>query len=680
MPAAQAVEQARLAIGEVGGDGWAARGVAIEFALGTSALAVTVREARLPGLGRVRGLRVHCRRLGIDGGVYRCADAAVSGDFGRAGPQRFRTGFEYHSGTGALRLDARDLRLAGGPAELAAALDQRGWRVRARTSGTELAALVRLAAPAFTLPAGFSLTGRADATLDAEGSGATVRDGRYSVALADLTAANAEGTLATDRFAGTIEGTVRSTAAGWRFDAALRTAGGQAYVDPVFVDFAKLPLQAEMRGVLAPSGAVRLEHFAAVQADVLSVAGSAELDFAADVPLRNATLQLESVTFPGAGAYVAPFLAATDFRNATARGTLRGTATIAEGLPSALDVTLDGLEVDDPDGALAFTGLTGRVRWHADETRVATGADSSGDEGAYVSTLGWQRGRLYGVALGEARLRLTAAGRSFRLLEPAFIPVFDGGLRIERLRMRHVGQPNMWLRLDARVEPISVALISTALGLPEFGGTFSGTIPTAALDDRVLTFGGNLEANVFGGRIVVSDLRLEDPLGRFPRLLANATLDRLDLQQVTGTFSFGEITGRLSGSVQGLELFGWQPVRFDARFATPDGDRSRRRISQRAVENLSSIGGGGGVTAALQTGVLRFFDEFRYDRLGLSCRLENDVCRMSGVGPAKNGGYYIVRGTGLPRIDIIGNGDRVAWSRLVQQLIAATESEGVEVR
>ena len=72
----------------------------------------------------------------------------------------------------------------------------------------------------------------------------------------------------------------------------------------------------------------------------------------------------------------------------------------------------------------------------------------------------------------------------------------------------------------------------------------------------------------------------------------------------------------------------------------------------------------------------RFFEEFNYDRLGLSCRLERDVCVMDGVAPAPNGGYYLVKGKGVPRIDVIGGARRVDWPRLLQQLIAATQSDG----
>jgi hypothetical protein len=51
---------------------------------------------------------------------------------------------------------------------------------------------------------------------------------------------------------------------------------------------------------------------------------------------------------------------------------------------------------------------------------------------------------------------------------------------------------------------------------------------------------------------------------------------------------------------------------------------------------------------------------------------------MSGVGPAKPGpqgtGYYIVKGQGVPRIDVVGFRETVSWPGLVQQLAAITRS------
>ena len=103
------------------------------------------------------------------------------------------------------------------------------------------------------------------------------------------------------------------------------------------------------------------------------------------------------------------------------------------------------------------------------------------------------------------------------------------------------------------------------------------------------------------------------------------------------------------------------------------------RISARAIGNISNIGGGGGgVYGALQSGLFRLFDTYRYDRLGIRCRLENDVCLMSGIEPVGTG-YYLLKGKGLPRIDIVGNVGRVNWPQLVSQIMAQMEGEGVRI-
>jgi hypothetical protein len=123
----------------------------------------------------------------------------------------------------------------------------------------------------------------------------------------------------------------------------------------------------------------------------------------------------------------------------------------------------------------------------------------------------------------------------------------------------------------------------------------------------------------------------------------------------------------------------WEPIAFDAAFATPSEDDSRHRISQKAIDNLSNIGGGG-VGNAVSQSFLQLFKEFPYDRLGISCRLEHGVCLMDGVAPAE-GGYYIVKGRFLPpRIDIIGYAGRVDWESLLARLKAAISSGGATVQ
>jgi hypothetical protein len=194
-----------------------------------------------------------------------------------------------------------------------------------------------------------------------------------------------------------------------------------------------------------------------------------------------------------------------------------------------------------------------------------------------------------------------------------------------------------------------------------------------------LEVGGMLLVRVFDGDITLSNLRLAKPFSVIPRLWVDARVNNIDLEELTGTFSFGRIEGRLDGRVDGLYMESWRPVAFDAGFSTPSGDAARHRISQKAVDNISSIGGGG-VGGALSRSFLRFFKDFPYDRLGLRCRLKNGICDMGGVAPAANG-YYIVKGRLLPpRLDVIGYANRVDWDSLVSQLMAVIERQGSEVQ
>jgi hypothetical protein len=106
-------------------------------------------------------------------------------------------------------------------------------------------------------------------------------------------------------------------------------------------------------------------------------------------------------------------------------------------------------------------------------------------------------------------------------------------------------------------------------------------------------------------------------------------------------------------------------VQFDAWFGTPEKDKSRHRISQTAVDNLTQVGNGG--ANILSKSFLKFFDSFGYNKLGLGCTLKNNICKMRGVDDAGKG-FYIVKGSGVPRIDIVGYTNEVSWPVLTARL------------
>lgn len=677
--AAGAASTLSFTAGQVEFEGLAVEGLAVDWTPDPASGAVTLRAARVRGLeatGPLAGFAIDCAELRVEGDELRCERGRLSGRLGSLGVQDSAFTARRRA-DGGLRLGFDDFAIAGGRGRLDVSVAGGSWDADARLSGLDVAKLAQVAKPWAKLPDGFTVAGRAGGRFRAAGRGDAPATAAAGLAIDTLDFSDSAGTLAGEKLGGRLD--VEATfARANRIEARgrLAIAAGQAYSDPVFLDFAANPATLDFDGAL-DTGALRFDAttFALDHAGVMRADGTATVDFAGETFLPSARVRIESLALANAlPAYAQPFLVDTAFRDVTGGGTVRGGVDVDAGLPTRAALDLDGASFASENAAFALTGLRGVLRWYDDESRSSLAGTI--DDALFASRIAWDSGRLWGLEIGAADLPFATTGRHFRLLEPESIPVFDGAIEIGTLRVRHAGSAEMYVRFDAAIRPISVALLSRAFGWPEFQGTLEGDIPGLQLREGVVTLDGALEARVFDGRVAVRELSLRDPLGKYPRLFANVGIENLDLELVTRTFEFGTITGRLSGYVSELETFDWMPEAFDAFLFTPPDDRSRRRISQRAVTNLSSIGGGsgGGVAAVLQGGLLRFFDDFGYGRLGLSCRLANDVCIMGGVLPAP-GGYYIVKGRGLPRIDVIGSQSRVAWTTLVRQLASMMESE-----
>ncbi len=616
-----AIDDASLSIQRIGGDGWTAEDITVDWRLPDRAIA-RIKTLKLRAASQeLHDVRIDCPRLELSVRTIACERARVAGKWPVIGAQSFTAKVAYGRIDGSIAVAADGIRLGDGTVSLTAALRGGAWT--------------------------------------------------FDVSAAAVTLNNEAGSLATDKLSARLRGTARESAGGWQFDVDVSSAKGQAYAQPIFLDFGAHALRASAAGNFRGGRDLIIERFTVDHAQVAQANGSARLDLKNEQPLRALSLHLASLEFPGAYAsYLQPLLLDTNFKAMQTAGKLAGEIEIADGAPRSIDLALDDLTFDDGARTFAIKSLGGAVHWRADPQVKSED-----------SVLRWAGGSVLGLAMGASELQFNGSARQFRLLQPTRIPLLDGALALESLRIRNAGSPSVAFMVDATLEPIDVKQLSRTFGWPEFGGRVGGTISKLRMREGVITLGTTLGAQVFDGTVTISDLRLEQPFSKWPRFSSNVAFDNLDLELMTGAFSFGRITGRLSGRVDGLRLFNWSPVAFDARLYTPPNDRSKHRISQRAVENIGSIGGGGaGVTAALSSGFLRFFEDFNYDRLGLSCRLENDVCVMDGVAPAPNGGYYLVKGKGLPRIDVIGSSRRVDWPRLVQQLIAATKSGGPTVQ
>ena len=398
--------------------------------------------------------------------------------------------------------------------------------------------------------------------------------------------------------------------------------------------------------------------------DALNAQGSAVFGVDASVSKLDIAIHSADMT-PLRERYLSGWLALFGLGKVGLKGAMDLDIKMRDGVLTQADARLRDVNLGDPDERFVFNGLQGDVRFSAGE--------------AVRSELHWSRGKLYGLDFDASTLPFESKGGLLRFREDAVVPLMGGLMTFRGLVIRPPqGDAGADIRFALVLDDIDFGRISTALGLPAFKGKLSGTIPNAHYANERVDFDGGLSMQLFDGRVAFSSLALERPFGSAPSLSADIAFDDLDLLRLTEVLDFGSITGRLDGHINDLRLVDWTPVAFDAAFLTDNQAGSKQRISQRAVQNISSVGDAS-FMSSLQGKLIGLFDDFGYRRIGIACKLVNQVCEMSGLpdsDPAQAGNSFtIVAGAGLPQLSVVGFNRQVDWPMLVERLGAVGSGE-----
>ena len=489
-------------------------------------------------------------------------------------------------------------------------------------------------------------------------------DGRFQVTtdlrLAGLGLETPDGWLAAAGLGGRLRLDYLEHGAETRVSTTFDARGGEFLAQGLYALLPDSPVTVQVQAERRNDTPWRLPHFSWTDGQVLRAEGQARLD--ADTSVRELDLDLQLGDLAVArDRYLSGFLAPAGFGDLVLSGRAGAKLQLRDGETQAMALDLDGVNAVDPRQRFILAGLQGGLRW----THAAQ---------AVASQLRWTSGALYGIGVGPARFDFDSSGGELRLREPAALAMLEGHARLDLFRWQapREGRGTRF-QIGATLTDLDLGSLSQRLGWPPFTGSVGGRIPSARYEGGVLTLDGGLAMQVFGGSVALSELVMERPFGIAPTLSADIAIEDIDMEPMTAAFGFGAITGRLDGRIADLRMVDWTPVAFDARLMTDPAWKGKRRISQRAVEDISKVGGAG-LVAGLQTQVLKLFDDFGYARIGLGCRLRDNVCDMEGVSSAGDG-YTIVEGSGLPRIQVVGFRRRVDWPTLVDRLEAATAGQ-----
>jgi hypothetical protein len=443
---------------------------------------------------------------------------------------------------------------------------------------------------------------------------------------------------------------------------------GELLIDDFYRDFS----DGAMEFALQPQwqdGKMDIRSIRLTDNHSLNVEGRLMLDSRPDSNSWKVEISQLELEFPGAyERYIEPVAAAWTLNGLAVTGRIAWSGQWSAGQFSSGDLGITDLSiVDTQRRRFAVTGLDARMR--------------PGDH-AFDSRLAW-RGLLLGrINLGQGEVALESEPGKFAIVQPLVLEVLGGRLNLQELKVilpggsgEAAGEPD--IRLRAGLEEMDMEQLTAAFGWPSFSGKISGQIPGVKFEDGVLEVEGKILVNVFDGLLTLEDLRIERPFGVLPSLAANVEAENLDLELLTSTFSFGRISGRIDGYVRDLRMLDWKPVAFDAWLGTPENQRGSKGISRQAVNHLTTLGGGS-ATTALTSPIMRLFNNFSYKRLGLGCRMQNNICEVRGVSE-DDISVLIMEGAGVPKITIKVFNRSVDWPQLLAQLVAASEGETIRV-
>lgn len=552
-----------------------------------------------------------------------------------------------------------DLHFAGG--SVAVEGDERGehWQVQIKAKAVDGKMMQQLLAQeVFKL-----MTGKIDVNLNASGSHAQVNEFNLTTALKGLAGQTKDGRFAVEALVLGATLNAQNNSGGWQWQSHVEFNDGAIYAEPLYLEAGGQNIISDAEGDWDASNqriavnAASLRH-----AKVGELTGSATVQYKDGASIEKAELSLNSGNLQALSAiYLKPFFEQTLMQGVSLTGRLKADVSINQRALTTLTLTFNDLDIKDAAGRGEVQGGAGQLNWSNDETFNKP------------SKFAWRQVQVRAVPIGPGELLLLSRADSIRLLKKTQLPLLGGAIAIDQFSWQAQKQQDPELIFEGDISNVSLAQLSQALNWTPLSGTISGHIPRVEYSNKTLSLGGELIVKVFDGEVKVSNLASSGLFTDFPKFHSDLEIDNLDLDQLTGKFKFGGITGKLSGYVRQLYMENWHPISFFAWLGTPNNDDSRHRISQKAVKNIADIGGGGAADI-LSKSFLRFFETFGYDRLGLGCYLHDGVCQLMGV-KATESGYAIITGGGLPRIDVIGYNPRVDWNVLMERLKRIFASE-----
>ena len=545
------------------------------------------------------------------------------------------------------------------------------WQVKVKAEEFDLGSLAGFLAPNLSAAQTHQVhTGRLNIDIRARGRALQINDLSVQASMDEL---GIEGDSILDNVSLKLDGELLRVKQGWQFQQKLTIDSGEMYLQPgvsllgdrpgFYIDVSESVLGFESEGTWSPAERfLQLQSFDYSHPGVVELAGNSRLLLDKEVSLSSLSLSSKiddlGLTYP---IYIQPLLLQTNFNDIEVSGAIALELDYRDNDLHSMGLAINEVYIDDDKGRFSIANLNSQLNLSKEKIEMQSGLD-------------WEGMSFYRLDLGPGDIVFQSKGNDIRVLDWENVSILDGALVIDEFNLKNVASQDFSFSIGGRLQPISMELLTHAMGWTVFPGELSGEISGLKYHRNRVELEGDIQFSLFDGRLSIRNLQVDDIFSSYSVLTTDVNIERLDLEQMTDVFAFGKIEGSLSGSIKNLELEDWKPSYFEAEFATPLDDDAPHRISQKALENLNELGGG--LSGTLSRGFLRFLPAYSYGRLGISCRLVNGVCELGGVEDHGEGFAILTKG-GLfpPWVEVKGAGRAIKWDDLLDGLKQISEGE-----
>ncbi len=534
-------------------------------------------------------------------------------------------------------------------------------RLTAQGSGLKVAGLVSmLQAVGWELVPGWSFQGNGDIQMNVRKEEKSIQ-GSWDLAFEGLGGTSPDQQIMAAGLTGTMQGTMH-----WKSllqaDLALQVNQGEVLWGAKYANLEQAPVS------LQGSGSVNSQNRAEVTRGEIQIGQMLHLQCRAGFPLASShpgweveitksRLQLSDLRFVVQGLLPQDWdpeglLAWTGTVRGTGHGPLVQGVLQGQGLGLGLAQGQENL--DRWEFTLPVEYSMGRVDDRADADKPISWGSLRPGRLAFA-------GR--NVHVGSARIRLT--GNALEFGDPLKIRGMGSDFQIGAF-MLDLPWNRKW-RAEGKLDIVSLRPAEMLNVLPGDVAELSGRLEVVATTQEIKTQ-GQLQGTVFGGNLLIDELGIKRPLEPSRMVTGNAHISDLSLEILSQSLGIGRITGKVNIDLNRLGLAYGQPVRLHLRAESVPESEVDRRISLQAVNSLSIIGTGQGLSGLGIRLYAGFFKQFPYQKMGVSCVLANDVFSLNGLIKEDGVEYIVKRGwTGINVINTNPN-NMIAFSDMLDRL------------